>query len=71
MSKAFGPPAFTAVGDQVRTNMALFSEAMKMFSPFRPPAELKEGEAAETSELDRLKEQMAEMQKKLEALSRK
>src|SRR5919107_1824197 len=36
MSKAFGPTAFTAMSEQVRTNMVLFSEAMKMFLPFRP-----------------------------------
>ena len=80
MSKAFGPAAFTAVGEQVRTNMALFSEAMKMFSPFRaaePAAsertasEPDEKTPAEGGELDHLKRQMAEMQKKLEALSRK
>jgi polyhydroxyalkanoate synthesis repressor PhaR len=71
MSRAFGPTAFTVVGEQVRTNVALFNEAIKMFSPFRPPAEPKENEPADTSELDGLREQMAEMQKKLEALSRK
>jgi polyhydroxyalkanoate synthesis repressor PhaR len=81
MSKAFGPAAFTAVGEQVRTNMALFNEAMKMFSPFRTASEraaaertaseADEGAPAETGEIDHLKQQMAEMQKKLEALSRK
>jgi polyhydroxyalkanoate synthesis repressor PhaR len=81
MSKAFGPAAFTAMGEQVRTNMALFNEAMKMFSPFRAASERAasepagpqsdEGSPAETGELDHLKQQMAEMQKKLEALSRK
>jgi polyhydroxyalkanoate synthesis repressor PhaR len=81
MSKAFGPAAFTAMSEHVRTNMALFNEAMKMFSPFRAASERAAGErtasesdegaAAETGELDYLKQQMAEMQKKLEALSRK
>ena len=80
MTKAFGPSAFTAMSEQVRTNMALFSEAMKMFSPFRVASERsaaertaseKESAPAEGSELDDLKQQMAEMQKRLEALSRK
>jgi polyhydroxyalkanoate synthesis repressor PhaR len=78
MAQAFGPAAFTAMRDQVRTNMALFSEAMKMFSPFRPPTETKgpasepqENEPEPSSDLDRLKQQMADMQKKLEALSGK
>jgi len=81
MSKAFGPAAFSVMGEQVRTNMALFNEAMKMFSPFRPAAErsapersaeeAKDSPAAEGGEIEHLREQMAEMQKKLEALSRK
>src|SRR5918997_5294002 len=71
MTQAFGPAAFTAMRDQVRTNMALFSEAMKMFLPLRPPTETKEAGQGETGELDDLRQQMAEMQKKLEALSRK
>jgi polyhydroxyalkanoate synthesis repressor PhaR len=73
MAQAFGPAAFTAMRDQVRTNMTLFSEAMKMFLPFRPAStsERKESEPAESSELDDLRQQMAEMQKRLEALSRK
>ena len=80
MSKAFGPAAFTVVGEQVRTNMALFTEAMKVFSPFRAadpataersPSEPGETAPAEEAELDHLKRQMAEMQKKLESLSRK
>jgi polyhydroxyalkanoate synthesis repressor PhaR len=80
MTKAFGPTAFTAMSEQVRTNMALFTEAMKMFSPFRAASERsaseraaaeKESAPAEGRELDDLKQQMAEMQKRLEALSRK
>jgi polyhydroxyalkanoate synthesis repressor PhaR len=80
MSKAFGPTAFTAMSEQVRTNMALFTEAMKMFSPFRAASERsaseraaseKDSAPAEGRELDDLKQQMDEMQKRLEALSRK
>ena len=77
MSQAFGPAAFTAMRDQVRTNMTLFSEAMKMFSPFRPPepksavSEPQESGPGEASDLEGLRQQMAEMQKKLEALARK
>jgi polyhydroxyalkanoate synthesis repressor PhaR len=77
MAQAFGPAAFTAMRDQVRTNMALFSDAMKMFLPFRPPVDTKQAKPAMPAEqggageLDDLRQQMAEMQKKLEALSRK
>jgi polyhydroxyalkanoate synthesis repressor PhaR len=79
MAGAFGPKAFKAMEEQVRANMGLFTEAMRMFSPFsaragaatpgEPASEGANGEAA--SELDGLKRQMAEMQARLEALSRK
>jgi polyhydroxyalkanoate synthesis repressor PhaR len=71
MRQAFGPSAFNALHDQVRTNMTLFSEAMKMFTPFPKPPEPERRDESGGSELDVLKRQMAEMQEKLEALSRK
>lgn len=73
MSQAFGPAAFTALQDQVRTNMALFTDAMKMFSPFRTPSEGAPDtpSAPDAGELDGLKRQMAEIQAKLDALSQK
>jgi polyhydroxyalkanoate synthesis repressor PhaR len=79
MRQAFGPGAFHAMQEQVRTNMALFSEAMKMFSPFAPrpddkAAPKKEGEpnaVKDPGELDGLRRQMAEMQARLDALSKK
>jgi polyhydroxyalkanoate synthesis repressor PhaR len=67
--------------DQVRQNMAMFDQAMKMFSPFgfaarpepaaRPaaanaPAEAKPGEDA----IDDLKKQMAAMQAQIERLAK-
>jgi polyhydroxyalkanoate synthesis repressor PhaR len=82
MAKTFGPSAFHAVEEQVRTNMGFFMEAMRMFTPFAARGEGK-GEKPEKAEskptgkseagndLDSLKQQMAEMQAKLEALSRK
>jgi len=70
---AFGPGAFQAMDDHVRANMAFFTEAMRIFTPFaagrRAPGEAKPG--AEGGEIDALKTQMAEMQAKLDALSRK
>jgi polyhydroxyalkanoate synthesis regulator protein len=63
--------------------MNLFSDAMKMFSPFAKaagPAKEEQSakeeqptqqEATGADELDTLKRQMAAMQEKLEALSRK
>jgi polyhydroxyalkanoate synthesis repressor PhaR len=76
MSQAFGPAAFHAMEEQVRTNMSFFTEAMRMFSPFAQRNESKEGAKEQTPEtgpgdLDTLKRQMADMQAKLDALSRK
>lgn len=76
MSQAFGPAAFHAMEEQVRTNMSFFTEAMRMFSPFAQRNEGKEGlkeQPPETGagDLDTLKRQMADMQAKLDALSRK
>jgi polyhydroxyalkanoate synthesis repressor PhaR len=77
MSKAFGTGAFHVVEEQVRTNMGFFMEAMRMFTPFtgRPDAAKGEGKPAAKAEggndLDSLKQQMADMQAKLEALARK
>ena len=34
MAQAFGPAAFQAMEEQVRTNMSFFTEAMRMFTPF-------------------------------------
>jgi polyhydroxyalkanoate synthesis repressor PhaR len=77
MAQAFGPAAFHAMEEQVRTNMGFFTEAMRMFAPFAKHGEEGAGEAkAEAngqspSDLDALKRQMADMQAKLDALARK
>jgi polyhydroxyalkanoate synthesis regulator protein len=71
LAHTFGPGAFQAIDDQVRTNMAFFSEAMRMFTPFALRRAAGEAKAGEGGEIDTLKAQMAEMQAKLEALSRK
>jgi polyhydroxyalkanoate synthesis repressor PhaR len=82
MAETFGPAAFHAVEDQVRANMAFFSEAMRMFSPFAAggkgnaapgtaPEAKPEAGATDSIDLDALKRQMADMQAKLDALSRK
>src|SRR5688500_13357660 len=47
MAQAFGPAAFHAMEEQVRTNMSFFTEAMRMFSPFAKP---EDGKAARSEE---------------------
>lgn len=82
-ANAFGAKAMEAMEAQTRTNMKIFSDAMRMFAPFRagvavPPATAKEAaeparaEAATSeSELDKLKLEMATMRDKLDKLSGK
>lgn len=78
MTHAFPNNAFEAMEEQVRRNTEMFERAMRMFSPFgaiipdlgAAKTEEKPAEAApQPSELDRLKQQMEEMQKKLDAIA--
>lgn len=78
MTHAFPNNAFEAMEEQVRRNTEMFERAMRMFSPFgaiipdlHPKAEEKPAEPAQAqpSELDRLKQQMEDMQKKLDAIA--
>ena len=81
MAQAFGGSPFGALEDQVRRNMEMFERAFAMFTPFAR----REGQAGEADkgtpragtpggsadEIDDLKRQMEEMQKRLERLSDK
>jgi polyhydroxyalkanoate synthesis repressor PhaR len=80
MAQAFGGSPFGALEDQVRRNMEMFERAFAMFTPFVR----REGQASETDkaasrgstsdsgdEIDDLKRQMEEMQKRLDRLSDK
>jgi polyhydroxyalkanoate synthesis repressor PhaR len=83
MAKTFGPGAFHAVEEQVRANMAFFTEAMRLFSPFKQQqqadADRKRAsaedatpaEGAEEADIETLKRQMGAIQERLDALSRK
>src|SRR5216684_5277102 len=77
MAQAFGGSPFGALEDQVRRNMEMFERAFAMFTPFAR----REGQAAEpdkgaaggggAGEIDDLKRQMDDIQKRLERLSDK
>jgi polyhydroxyalkanoate synthesis repressor PhaR len=77
MAQAFGMSPFGALEDQARRNMEMFERAFSMFAPFArtgaggEPRE--EPSASKTSQpggdLDDLKRQMEEMQRKLERMS--
>jgi polyhydroxyalkanoate synthesis repressor PhaR len=76
MSQAFGPAAFHAMEEQIRTNMGLFTEAMRMFSPFANRGELRpdlrdDPAATGGGDIDALRRQMADMQAKLDKLASK
>ena len=82
MASAFGPnAALDALGDQVRRNTEMFEQAMRMFLPFgggeRPPAarpgeeKTKPAAGAESGDIDALRRQLDEMQKRLDKLTEK
>ena len=80
MLGAFGVPTepFKAMEEQARRNMAMFQEAMKMFSPF-PAAQPEPNQAAgkpaagaaPAEPLQTLQEQLKEMQRQIDALAKK
>jgi len=77
MVQAFGVTPFGPLEDQVRRNMEMFKQAFSMFAPFARRDEqtaASEPEAvapSSTGDLDELKRQLADMQKRVERLSDK
>ncbi|MFZ3352978.1 MAG: polyhydroxyalkanoate synthesis repressor PhaR [Xanthobacteraceae bacterium] len=77
MSQAFGVSPFGALEDQVRRNMEMFERAFAMFTPFarRESQAAGAGEpeksAGKSGEIDDLKRQLDEMQKKVDRLTDK
>lgn len=82
--KSFGVPGFEMVEEHTRRNMDMFEQALKMFNPFGLPTGTSSAKpdpapsAAEPAasnpsadDLTNLKDQIAEMQRKVEALSTK
>ena len=76
MANSLGTGALDAVGDQVRRNSEMFEQAMRMFLPFSgsqskqtPEATKGSPESAGEGELEALKRQLDEMQKKLDKLA--
>jgi polyhydroxyalkanoate synthesis repressor PhaR len=76
MAQAFGVGSFGPLDDMVRRNMEMFQKAFTMFAPFarregQPDTAAPEAGKAPRSpgEIDDLKKQMDEMQKRLDRLS--
>ena len=81
MSEAFGATAFEAIEDQVKRNTEMFERAMKMFMPFpaaggdpaataNPASQAKPAKSG-GNDLDDMKRQLEDMQKKINQLSEK
>ncbi|WP_321343911.1 polyhydroxyalkanoate synthesis repressor PhaR [Breoghania sp.] len=81
MSQTLGTGAFDAMEEQVRRNTEMFERAMRMFMPFpgsgetareaSPAAEAAKSEpAGDKGDLNALKDQLAEMQKKIDELAK-
>jgi polyhydroxyalkanoate synthesis regulator protein len=71
---------FAPLEEQVRRNMELFQQTFSMFKPFAPPARSSTtpepepdatAEAPKDSNIDDLRQQMKEMQERLERMSKK
>ena len=76
IAQAFGIGGFGAIEEQVRRNMEMFERTFAMFAPFaRSGGQPASGEADKPAkpagEIDDLKRQMEEMQKRLDRLSDK
>jgi polyhydroxyalkanoate synthesis repressor PhaR len=72
MAKAFGGVGFGAMEDQVRRNMEMFEKTFAMFAPFARQANPGgDKPAGGGNEVDELKRQMEEMQKRLDKLGGK
>jgi polyhydroxyalkanoate synthesis repressor PhaR len=73
MSHAFGAGPFAPLEDQVRRNMEMFERAFAMFMPFARReahnADADKTAAPSGGEIDDLKRQLEEMQKRIEKLS--
>jgi polyhydroxyalkanoate synthesis regulator protein len=74
MAQAFGGVGFGSLEEQVRRNMEMFEKTFAMFAPFArgqgKPAEDKP-QGSGVGEMDELKRQLDEMQKRLDKLGNK
>ena len=72
---AFSPAGFGTMEEQVQKNLAMFREALTMFTPFglagahRPTETPEDKKGDAPAELDDLKRQLTDMQKRLDKLS--
>jgi polyhydroxyalkanoate synthesis repressor PhaR len=78
-SRMFGPEAFTAgsfaaLQELTKKNFAAFNQTLAMFSPFAgatPATDLTPKKANSEDDIDQLRNQLSDMQKRLESLAKK
>ncbi|MBI4275974.1 MAG: polyhydroxyalkanoate synthesis repressor PhaR [Rhizobiales bacterium] len=74
MAQAFGIGNFGALEDQVRRNMEVFEKAFSMFTPFAKREDERgtpEKKAEPSGDIDELKRQLDDMQKRLDRMTDK
>jgi polyhydroxyalkanoate synthesis repressor PhaR len=80
LTEAWGVDPFKAMEEQTKRNMALFSDAVRMFNPFAAammnqasspaePAKPQPSNATTKNDLQALKDQISAMQKKLDSIA--
>jgi len=74
MMEAWGADPFKAIEEHSKRNMAMFSDAMRMFNPFaamasKPPEAPASNPANSKDDLQALKEQLSAMQRRLDTLA--
>lgn len=77
MGNAFGSGPLEVIGDQVRRNMEMFEQAMRMFLPFgagpgtdaTPGPASDDAKAPEKNDIDTLRRELDEVQSRLDKLS--
>lgn len=72
--EAFSAGSFSALQELTQKNLQAFSQALGMFSPFTNPVQSLSKEqklAATSADIDDLRNQLSDMQKKLESLTKK
>src|SRR5579871_1248840 len=63
---AFSPASFAALEDMTRKNIAAFNRALGLFSPFAAGAPSAARPASASADIDELKTQLSDMQKRLD-----
>lgn len=70
LAQKFGTTAFDAMEEQVRRNSEMFDRAMRMFLPYGEASRAEPRAAVSSGDLDDLRKQLSDMQKRLDSISR-